>query len=316
MKVVVTGGLGHIGSRFIRKAAERMPGAEIIIFDNLSVQRYCSLFHLPESGNYRFIQGDILQDNLVDTFCEADVVVHLAANTEPEQSIDKTEEVEQINYIGTKRVADCCQNLGIPLFFPSSTSVYGSGESLIDENILVKKEEAQSPYAKTKVMSEEYLKKLGKESNLKYVVCRFGTIFGVSEGMRFHTAVNKFIWQACTQQPITVWKTAFEQRRPYLDISDAVEAICFFINRNQFDGEIYNIVTLNATVKDIVLEIERHIPELDIRYVDSKIMNTLSYDVSCKKIQKQGFQINGSLKRGVLDTISLLKAISKGGQSI
>ena len=56
------------------------------------------------------------------------------------------------------------------------------------------------------------------KKGLKGVSCRFGTIFGASPGMRFHTAVNKFCWQAVMGQPITVWSTAYDQKRPYLEV--------------------------------------------------------------------------------------------------
>lgn len=310
MKIVVTGGLGHIGSRLIRKLPEAIPGAEIIILDNLKVQRYCSLFHLPKEGNYKFVQGDILDDGLLTRVIQgADAVVNLAANTEPEMSVEKEQEVEEVNFVGTMKVADCCAKWDVPMFFPSSTSVYGAAETYVDETTAVSVEAAQSPYAKTKVKSEEYLSKLGRESNFRFTVCRFGTIFGISPGMRFHTAVNKFTWQACTGQPLSVWETAWEQRRPYLDIEDAVSAICFIIKNHCFYNEIYNIVTVNAAVKDIVAEIEKNLADVQVGFVKSKIMNTLSYDVSCEKIKALGFIPEGSLERGVKDTVELLQGI-------
>ncbi len=55
MKIVVTGALGHIGSRLILELPTMFPGAEIVLLDNLSTQRYCSLFYLPETGHYRFM---------------------------------------------------------------------------------------------------------------------------------------------------------------------------------------------------------------------------------------------------------------------
>lgn len=314
MRVVVTGGLGHIGSRLIRKIPEEIAGAEIVIFDNLKVQRYCSLFHLPQEGNYQFVQGDILGEELEETIRGADVVVNLAANTEPEQSVDREREVEEVNYIGTRKVADWCAKYNVPMFFPSSTSVYGVADNFVDENTDVTVEAAQSPYAKTKVKSEEYLAKLGNEGKLRYTVCRFGTIFGISPGMRFHTAVNKFTWQACTGQGLSVWETAWEQRRPYLDIEDAVSAICFIIKEGHFDNEIYNIVTINAAVKEIVSEIKKNVADVQVEFIKSKIMNTLSYDVSCEKIKTLGFVPKGSLERGVRDTVNLLRGICRQGE--
>ena len=100
---------------------------------------------------------------------------------------------------------------------------------------------------------------------LKAIVCRFGTIFGPSPGMRFHTAVNKFCWQAVMGQPLSVWRTAYEQKRPYLDLADAVRALAFIIERDLFDGRIYNVLTLNATVRDIVEAIKGFVPEYEGR---------------------------------------------------
>lgn len=125
--------------------------------------------------------------------------------------------------------------------------------------------------------------------------------------MRFHTAVNKFCWQAVARQPITVWRTALDQKRPYLDLSDAVEAVKFVIERNLFDQNIYNVLTANATVRDIIDIISVHVPDLSIEYVDTKIMNQLSYVVSSDRFKSQGFEFNGSLKQGIADTIELLK---------
>src|SRR3990170_2683461 len=64
MKIVVTGGLGHIGSRLIRDIPGEFPDTEIVILDNLSTQRYCSLFHLPTGERYRFMESDILTADL------------------------------------------------------------------------------------------------------------------------------------------------------------------------------------------------------------------------------------------------------------
>ena len=65
----------------------------------------------------------------------------------------------------------------------------------------------QSPYAQIKLIEEEMLRKETKK--IKYITYRFGTISGISSGMRFHTAVNKFCFNASIDEPITVYKTAF-----------------------------------------------------------------------------------------------------------
>lgn len=307
-RIIVTGGLGHIGSKLIRVLPQYVEDAEIIVYDNLLTQRYCSLFNLSKDTKYTFVNGDILIDNLVENFWGADVVVHLAAITQATESIYQPEVVEKVNYEGTVRVADACQQLKVPLFFPSSTSVYGSYDSIVDESTPISLKNAQTPYAETKVAAEQYLAKIG-ENGLRYTVIRFGTIFGISPGIRFHTAVNKFTWQACIGEPITVWETAFHQRRPYLDIEDAVKGISYIVKNEIFNNDIYNLVTLNATVEDIVNEIRKNVPNLNISFVKSEAMNTLSYDVNCDKIQKIGIASMGSLERGIRDTVEMLSGV-------
>ena len=66
--------------------------------------------------------------------------------------------------------------------------------------------------------------------------------------MRFHTEVNKFCWQAAMGQPITVWSTAYDQKRPCIDLFDASRSIeCIIIN-NLFDGGIYNVLSENGSL--------------------------------------------------------------------
>ena len=125
--------------------------------------------------------------------------------------------------------------------------------------------------------------------------------------MRFHTAVNKFCWQAVMGQPLTIWKTAFDQKRPYLDLIDAVRVIAFFLKNNKFDGRIYNVVTLNSTVREMVGIIRGFIPELNTEFVDSQIMNQLSYEVINKHLVEESFVFQGDIEKGIKDTILLLK---------
>ena len=125
--------------------------------------------------------------------------------------------------------------------------------------------------------------------------------------MRFHTAVNKFCWQAVMGEALTVWTTAYDQKRPYLDLSDGVRALAFVLNHKLFDGRIYNVVTANATVHEVVDRIRAHAPDLAVRFVDERIMNQLSYEVRADRIQKAGFRFAGSMERGIADTIALLR---------
>jgi len=303
MKIVITGALGHIGSRLIRELPSSFQGLEIVMVDNLMTQRYCSLYHLPEAGQYRFIEADVTQMELEPLLQYAHAVVHLSAITDAAGSFDRAEELEQNNFNATKRVAEACAAAGVRLITLSSTSVYGTQACVVDEDCSEDELQPQSPYATTKLKEERLVLQLVAEKGLKACIVRFGTIFGVSPGMRFHTAVNKFCWQAAMKQPITVWSTAFDQKRPYLDLGDACKAIAHIIRTDLFDGRVYNVLTLNATVREVVDAIRTVVPALEVNFVNNQIMNQLSYEVSCARFSATNFRAKASLLDAIREEI-------------
>jgi UDP-glucose 4-epimerase len=135
---------------------------------------------------------------------------------------------------------------------------------------------------------------------------RFGTIFGTSPGMRFHTAVNKFCWQAASGQPLTVWRDALHQHRPYLDLEDATRALAFVLRREMFDRRVYNVLTLNAAVAEITDAISERVPGVRLELVDSPLLNQHSYRVSRERFTRAGFEFHGDLGRGIDDTLRML----------
>jgi nucleoside-diphosphate-sugar epimerase len=307
MRVVVTGALGHIGSRLIRALPASFPGSEIVLVDDLSTQRYPSLFDLPDAGRYRFVEADVLAADLDALLIGADAVVHLAAITNAEASFEKQEEVERVNFHGTELVARACIRARAGLIFLSTTSVYGTQGDVVDESCSIEELKPQSPYAASKLRAEQLIERLGADG-LRWVTFRFGTIVGASPGMRFHTAVNKFCWQAVLGQPLTVWRTALHQRRPYLDLVDGVRAIEFVLRRG-LDGRLYNVLTANASVADIVDMIREVVPDVAVTEVDSPVMNQLSYEVDDRRFRSQGFVVTGDLRRAIADTVTHLRGV-------
>jgi nucleoside-diphosphate-sugar epimerase len=309
MNICISGALGHIGSKLIRNLS--IPDIErVYLVDNLLTQRYSSLFALPDGIDFIFYQIDINSKEMRKIIENSDVLIHLAAVTDAEKSFEKINEVEEINKKGFEYVANLCADSGCSLLFPSSTSVYGSQNELVDENCFEEELKPQSPYADSKIYSEKLMAELAQKKGLKYVIFRIGTIFGYSIGMRFHTAVNKFIWQASTGQPITIWSTALNQKRPYCDLDDCIRAINFFAAKDCFDNQIYNIVTDNFTVKDIIDVIKKHVPEIQISFVDSPIMNQLSYEVSNKKSRGLGLTYNGNIEDGIRESLFKLRNVN------
>lgn len=305
MKIIVTGALGHIGSKLFLQLGDKFPDTQIILIDNLSTQRYCSLYNLPNK-QFKFIEGDLLHLDLSRYISNGDVVIHLAAITDATASVNNAKVVMNNNYNTTLRVAKSCILKNAYLFYPSSTSVYGSQDSVMLESTPLSDLNPQSPYAESKIAEEKLLQKLSLEQSLQVTIARFGTIYGTSPGMRFHTAINKFCWQSVLKQPLTVWQTAFKQKRPYLDLEDAVNLIVHVIENKIFNKHIYNVATSNNTVEDITNIIKKYIPGLVIDFVPHKIMNQLSYVIDTKKIQDTGFIFNGNLEAGIKKTLDRL----------
>ncbi len=307
MRIVITGALGHIGSYLLRSLPEQFKELEIIAIDSLVTQRYFSIFNLPNIAKYQFIEADVTKANLFDLVGNADILIHLAALTDATSSFENKNLVEENNLNSTDKVANFCLESNIKLISMSSTSVYGTQEATVDENCSEDELKPQSPYAEIKLKEERLIANISKKYDFKSVIFRPGTIYGISPGMRFHTAVNKFCWQAVMNKPITVWKTAMDQKRPYLDLLDLSNAIAYVINKNLFNNEIYNVLTENLTVNEILNTIKTYSPNLTIELVDSHIMNQLSYEVLNSKIKKNGFKFCGNINKGIKDTIEQLR---------
>ena len=186
----------------------------------------------------------------------------------------------------------------------SSTSVYGQSEKIVDENF--KDLEPRSPYAEEKLLEENYLKRLKK---IKFITFRLGTISGISKGMRFHTAVNKFCLKTILGEEIPVWTNALHQYRPYCSLKDATNAIIQIINKNAFDNQIYNVLTKNYTVNQILKIIKDNNFKFKIKKTNTPILNQFFYGVSNKKFTKFRIKMNGSVKKDIKETLNLLKKL-------
>ena len=227
--------------------------------------------------------------------------------TNAASSFGKEKEMYKNNIDCLKTVIKFCKKNEAKLFHLSSTSVYGKQTDLVDENCEKKYLKPQSPYADIKLLEEKMLKKISKK--IKYTTFRFGTISGISSGMRFHTAVNKFCLNASLNLPITVYKTALNQYRPYLSLKDAFKVFKFTIEKDLFKNQIYNALSENCTVKQIIDKIKIFKKNIKIKFVYSEIMNQLSYHVSKDKLNKEGLKLNNKIKFDIKDTLNLLKNI-------
>ena len=253
MRLIITGGLGHIGTGLLNKTNSIKYLKEIIIIDSLISNKLHSLFKLKSKVPIKFIDSDVISLNLKKILKNNDIIVHLAAITNAPESFKNKKKIYLNNFYSTKKIVDAAVGKNIKCIFFSSTSVYGSNDKIMFEDD-TKNLNPQSPYANCKIKEENYILKIAKDKKLNSVILRLGTIFGVSKGMRFHTAVNKFCYQAALRKPLTIWKTAYNQKRPYLDLNDGINCIKFVISQNLFKNQIYNVATKNISIKNLIFK--------------------------------------------------------------
>ena len=292
--VLITGGLGHIGSKLIKELPLKY---NLTVVDNLLTQRFCSLFDIGRP--IKFIDKCI-SDITVGDLTDIDVVIHLAAITDAANSFNNVKQTENINLTLTSAFIDVCEKANCKFIFPSSTSVYGTAADIVyeDNDDFLK---PQSPYATTKIGIEKKLK-LYKSG---YLILRFGTIFGLSIGMRFHTAINRFCYDASLGKPLKVWKENYNQYRPYLGLNDAIDSILFFLKNSHWNGA-YNVLSGNYKLSNIIDSV-RSLVDVEVSMVNTPLLNQFSYEVSDDKIKSLGWGPKDDLVFEITNTLNQFK---------
>ncbi len=307
MNLLITGCCGHIGSYLADNVYKIKKIKKTYIVDNLESNRFYSIFDSKKKNNLEFLIRDLKDPKSLNDLKKINYVIHLASMTNAEKSFGKKNKMYENNLQCLKTVIQFCKRRKAKLIHISSTSVYGKQAKIVDENCEEKYLKPQSPYADIKLIEEKMLKKEG--NTIRYNTFRFGTISGVSKGIRFHTAVNKFCFNAATNQDILVYKTALNQYRPYLSLKDAFKVFKFSIENNFFKNDIFNALSGNFTVNQIIKKIKRYKKNIKVKLVSSEIMNQLSYHVSQKKLNKEGLILKSDISQDIKETIKLLKNI-------
>ena len=305
MKILITGGLGHIGSYLLENIDKIKFIKKIYIIDNLSTNRYCSLFNLPKTNKkIYFYQNDLSLKNALKNFKKVDVVLNLASLTDAEGSLKIKNKIYRNNLGIFDNILRYCKKNSSKLIHISSTSVYGEQRGLVDENC--KKLKPKSPYAEIKVKEENIL----KENKIRFVSYRFGTISGVSKGMRFHTAINKFCLYSVLGKPLPIWKSMMNKSRPYLSLRDAFKVIKFTIENNFFNNETFNILSENLTLKKIIGYFKKYKKTIKIKYEKSKLVNQYSYRVSNEKFTRKALLLKSNIYHDIKFTLKMFRNIS------
>jgi UDP-glucose 4-epimerase len=307
MTVLVTGGVGYLGSLLIRELPDHpaFAGETVRILDNFRQPRFHSLWDLPVYADYEFVSGDIRDEEIRARALDgADTVFHLAAVTNAPETFDIPEKTWEVNHEAAVDLYRDARAEDVSTFVNAVTcSVYGRTDEEITEEFDCN---PKSPYGEAKLAAEQDIFEL-HDGTMATTGLRLGTVYGWTTGMRFDTVVDKFALLAATDQPLTVYEGAEDQRRPYLHVRDAVRSM-LFAAMELGDGEPYNVVGQNGRLQDVVDAIERHFPDVEIGYTEAEQLNQLSYVVSDEKIRREGFETAFTLDQGVAELADRFRA--------
>ncbi len=305
--LLVTGGCGYLGSRFIRDLAKRSTAPLTIrILDNIRQGQVRALMDLPPRVSYELVEGDLLDPSILRLALEdVDAVIHLAAVVRTPLSYDNPAWLEQVNHWGTAQLVEACLAMGIPrLLFASTTAVYGpSGPH--DESSSCR---PQGPYAHSKLAAEKVIL-AARDRGLEPTILRLGTLFGLAPITRFDAVANRFAYLAGVRQPLTVYGDG-EQRRPLVHVADAAAAFIQMLGSIPVDP-IYNLVGITPSVLEIVQAVQQTVPTAIIRYVDQDIRTHISFAADSTKLRATGWQPQVSLIEGLAVIINHFSAFRR-----
>lgn len=252
-KVVVTGGLGFIGSHLVEALVE---DNDVIIIDNRSTG---TLENLNDFADKRpeVIEGDVAALNLKEIFDGCDYVFHLAALPSVVRSIDDPQASNESNTTGTLNVLVAAKESDIKkVVFASSSSVYG------DAAALPKREDMclapLSPYAVTKAAGELYCTVFQHVYGLSTVSLRYFNVFGPRQNpySQYAAVIPKFIIALLNNSPPTVYGDG-EQSRDFTFVKRVIEAnvrACESSKTGTFNVACGRTITLNELI-DMLSEI-------------------------------------------------------------
>lgn len=307
MIVLITGGLGYIGTELIQLLNTKNEGIEkIIIYDNL-IRGNFNLFLGNHKLNHKivFVKGELLDTRKLSKLVEqATVIFHLAAKVPTRFLETNPHEFDQVNNWGTSELVAMVENSPNvkKLIFASTVSVYGSSKDELDIDSDLN---AQTFYGISKVHAEQHVRRLNDKDGLKVYILRIGNVYGYSKSMRFDSVINKFIFEANFLNKLSIHGNG-EQYRSFIQIDRLVEILFDFMITEKPSGT-FNLVENTFQIAEIIDELKSLYPNLERSYISQNSkMRSFKIRPNSKLISKNRIKEN-QLKE---DLIAFKKAFT------
>ena len=306
MRWLVTGGLGFIGSNFIRLVLRERPELQVV---NLDAMTYAgnpaNLADLEGHSRYRFVKGDISDPDAVrEAIADGvDAIVNFAAETHVDRSILDPEAFLRTDILGTHVLLEAAREFRVSRFLQVSTDeVYGdvpSGESKEDDPL-----KPRSPYSASKAGGDLQVLAYWTTYKTPVLVTRGSKTYGPYQYPE--KLVPLFVTNLLDDQPVPLYGDG-QQVRDWMHVDDHALGILCVLERGEL-GNVYNIgggnPRTNMEMTNILLQSCGRSFKTHVRHVDDRAGHDRRYAVDTAKAQALGWRPQVAFDRGIADTIA------------
>jgi dTDP-glucose 4,6-dehydratase len=312
MKLLVTGGAGFIGSNFVRMAlTDKFPDFNVEQLTVLDLLTYAgdeeNLKPIASDKRYKFVKGDIRDLDLAKKLMQdADQVVHFAAESHVDRSIEGGSEFVSTNVMGTQVLLDAAKSSNIKRFVHVSTDeVYGSiseGSWPEDHPLL-----PNSPYSASKAGSDLLVRAYNRTHKLDTVITRCSNNYGQYQFPE--KVMPLFITNIIEGKKVPLYGNGLNVR-DWLHVDDHCRGIALALTKGRA-GEVYNIgggtELTNVELTHKILK-AMGVGEEFIQPVEDRKGHDLRYSVDISKINKElGYSPEVNFEEGLEQTINWYK---------
>ena len=263
MNILVTGGAGFIGSHLCERLLQI--GHSVTVLDNVSTGRESNLKRLGIQNNFEFIQGSILDTEVLSPLVEkAEYVFHLAAAVGVFNIVNNPLKSLMTNIRGTENVLDAADRKKIPVFLTSSSEVYGKNIadalSESDDRVLGSPTTLRWSYSEAKAIDESLAHAYFIERGLQTRTIRFFNTVGPRQLGSYGMVVPRFVKAALAHEPLTIYGDG-NQTRCFAHVYDAIDAVIAVAFAENTIGRVLNIgnnfeISMNDLAARIISETE------------------------------------------------------------
>ncbi len=304
MKILITGGAGFIGSNFVHHVLAEHPECEVVVLDKLTYAgNLKNLSGVMQNPRFRFVRLDVCDPAVIEAVRGCDAVVHFAAESHVDRSIENAAPFVRTNVEGTWQLIDACRHSRIGRFVHVSTDeVYGSlgPEGRFTESSPLS---PTSPYSASKAAADLIVLSYVRTYGFPAIITRCSNNYGPYQFPE--KCIPLMISQALANQPLPVYGDG-QNIRDWIHVSDHCRALDLILWQGK-EGEIYNIgggsELQNIEVARRILH-ALHCSESLIRFISDRPGHDRRYALNCEKLKNAlGWQPCWDFDRGLEETI-------------